>query len=302
MKKLLVLFLLAGFAYTVYAYTRPRPVFRPDWTFQAPRPGNGTYLYVVEQGEGNTQREARTQALGRVFQSTANRLGQAISTYEINQAVQAGSDFEVIAQNMKVPINKVCEFSIQNAETNTWTMYVLCQVAKAGNIQPEFETTGECTKHERFDNAMNEWEEEQKSEVKHRNTTAIVASSFIPGMGQMLKGQYGSGTAFLVSEIALFGGGTTCYFLGQEQHRIMKDTGTSYADYQKAKNTKKTLDIAMWTCFGVGIAVHASNMVHAWYVKDKHLPVDWTFAPAIIPTNDLLQPSYAYGAGVQIKF
>ena len=129
-----------------------------------------------------------------------------------------------------------------------------------------------------------------------------MASAFIPGMGQMLKKQGGSGAAFLISEVALFGGGTACYFLGQEQSKIMKSAGTSYDEYVKAKNTKNTLDIAMYCCFGVGAAVHIANMVHAWFVENKNFPGRIAFVPAIIPVNELSCPSYAMGAGVQIKF
>ena len=137
---------------------------------------------------------------------------------------------------------------------------------------------------------------------KKSNTNAIIASAFIPGTGQMLKGHGGKGAAFLVCELALFGGGTACYFMGQEQLKIMKSTNTTYEQYYQARNKKNTIDIAMFTCFGVGAAVHIGNMVHAWYVKDKKLAQNITFAPAIIPTNEYTTPSYAYGAGVQIKF
>lgn len=299
---------LCSLAYSATAQMTRKPIFRPDWVFEAPRPSNGTYVYVVEHGEGNTKREALNQALGRVFQSTANRIGQIISTNEVNKAVQAGTDYEVIARNMKVPINKVCEFPIQDTLTNSWTMYVLCQVAKAGNITPEFEATDECTKHTRFEAAMIKWKSDQaaiaaakQKEVQRSNARAIVASTFIPGMGQMLKKQGGSGAAFLISELILFGGGTACHFLGEEQANIMKTT-KDYSEYKNAKNMKNTLDIAMYTAFGVGAAVHIANMVHAWYVKDKHLSKDITFTPTIIPTNEYSTPSYAVGAGVQFKF
>lgn len=142
----------------------------------------------------------------------------------------------------------------------------------------------------------------EKEYRKRTDTNALVASLFIPGMGQMLKKRGGSGAAFLVSEVALFGGGTACYFLGQEQLKTMKAAGTSYNSYKEAKDMKGTLDIAMYTCFGVGIAVHIANMVHAWYVKDKHLPISIAFVPAVIPTNELSTPSFATGAGIQVTF
>lgn len=311
MKKLIILLALFCGTLALSAQMTRKPTFRPDWTFKAPVPENATYLYVVEHGEGMTKRDALNQAIGRVFQSTANRIGQFVSTDEINRAVQAGTDYEVIARKMKIPVNKVCEFAIQNPEDNSWTMYILCQVAKAGNITPEFETSEECTKHEMFDKAMERWNQQKQdsiknaqNKVKQANTRAIVASAFIPGMGQMFKKQGGSGAAFLLSEVVLFGGGTTCYFLGQNQLKTMQSTGTSYQDYVAAKNSKSTLDIIMYTCYGIGAAVHITNMVHAWCVKDLNQtqPVKMAFMPALIPINEYSNPTYVMGAGVQIKF
>ncbi len=145
-------------------------------------------------------------------------------------------------------------------------------------------------------------EAKEKELQKEASKRAIIASTFIPGMGQMLKKQGGSGTAFLISELALFGGGTACYFLGQNQLKNMKASTTSYEDYKTAKNMKNTLDIAMYACFGVGAAVHIANMVHAWYVKDKNPSIRVAFVPAVIPINEFSNPSYAMGAGVQITF
>jgi hypothetical protein len=309
MKKSILLLLMSALTLSVSAQMMRRPSFRPDWTFQAPMPTNGTYLFVVEQGEGNTKREALNMAIGRVLQSTANRIGVGVSTDEIYRAMATGSDYEVIARNMKIPFNKVCEFAVQDTVKYTWTMYVLCQVAKAGNINVEFDPHVDCTKHEHFKELMAKYqkqEEDRMAAIKKaensRNATALLASTFIPGSGQMLKGHGGTGAAFLIGEIAIFGGGTACHFLGEEQVKIMKATGTTYADYQKAKSAKNTLDIAMWTCFGVGAAVHIGNMVHAWFVSDRHAPTNLTFAPALIQTNEYMTPSYAMGAGMQIKF
>lgn len=309
MKKLFLLTLFGVLTLTAAAQMTHKPVFRPDWVFQAPRPSNATYLYVVEHGEGNTKREAINQAIGRVFQSTANRIGQAISTEEINKAVQAGTDYEVIARNMKVPINKVCEFPVQDTLTNSWTMYILCQVAKAGNIVPEFEATDECTKHTRFDNALKMWREQENNKVlaaknaKRRvNARALTASAFIPGAGQIMKKQGGAGAAFLLSEMALFGGGTAFYFLRKDQAKKINSYGISYAEYKNAVDKKNMYNILMYTCFGAGVAVHVGNMIHAWYAKDKRKSAQLTFAPAIIPVNEYTNPSFAYGAGVQITF
>ncbi len=165
MRKILFFTLLALISTSAMAQQPQKPQFRPDWVYNTPHPGNSTYLYVVEHGEGATKREALNQAIARVFQSTANRIGQFVSTDEINRAVQAGTDYNVIGRNMKVPVHKVCEFPIQN-EDYSWTVYVLCQVAKAGNITPEFEECDLCNAHTIFDKNLKYYNESK--EIKQR--------------------------------------------------------------------------------------------------------------------------------------
>ena len=308
MKKFISLLIVCGLFIPCAAKLTKKPVFRPDWTYQVPSTNSTTYIYVIEKGEGETQREALNQAIGRVFQSTANRIGQFVSTDDIHRAVQSGTDYEVISSKMKIPVNKVCEFPRQNPEDGTWIVYVLCQVAVSGNVRPEFKSFNGCSSHIIYDRQMEKWEQQIQDSIlkveedkRKSNARAIVASSFIPGAGQMLKKQGGKGAAFLLSEVVLFGGGTACYFLAQDQAKIMKAPGTSYDAYKEAKNNKNIWDIAMYSCFGVGAAVHIGNMVHAWCVEDRKKPAAITFAPAIISTNEYSQPSYAMGAGVQIK-
>ena len=142
----------------------------------------------------------------------------------------------------------------------------------------------------------------EEAQRKQSNTRAITASTFIPGMGQMLKGQLGAGSVFLATEVALFGCGTTFYFLSQNQLKTMQASSTTYEEYAQAKKKKGNYDIVMGTCFGIGVALHVANMVHAWCVKDKHLSSNLNFIPAIIPTNEYSRPNYAMGACVQIKF
>jgi len=50
--------------------------------------------------------------------------------------------------------------------------------------------------------------------------------------------------------------------------------------------------------------VHIANMIQAWFAEDKkhNIGKNTVFAPAIIPVNDYSTPTYAFGAGVQIKF
>lgn len=306
--------MLNALALTVSAQMTRKPTFRPDWTFKAPAPENSTYIYVVEHGEGNTKREALNQAIGRVFQSTANRIGQFVSTDEINRAVQAGTDYQVIARNMNVPVNKVCEFAVQDTTDYSWTMYILCQVAKAGNISPQFETSEECTKHQMYDQAMAKWnaqvdsvkkaEEDSRAKEKRKiNGTALAASFFVPGAGQMYKGRAGVGTGILLGELALVGGGVTCYFLGKKQLDVMRGINVEYNDFYSAQKMYNTMRITSYSCYGAAAALYVFNLVNAYMIAPSHRKFpQFTYNAAFIPVNEFSAPMYAMGASVQIKF
>ena len=114
----------------------------PDWIINKPSPTNSTYLYVVESATGQTEMEARNRAIGEVFRTTAMRIGQPIDSEEINRALQRGTEYYVISSQYNVPINKVCEYT--DNKTSPCRVYVLCQVAKAGNIRVEFDDFNAC--------------------------------------------------------------------------------------------------------------------------------------------------------------
>lgn len=163
---ILVIFTVISFAQN-YEFEEPvkpvepvKPEYRPDWMYSIPMAGNNSYLYVVEHGEGSTECEALNHAIARVIQTTANRTGQPISTDVIHQAAQAGVDYEVIGKTMNIPFNKVCEFPIKK-EDNTWTIYVLFQVAVAGNITPYFDVYN-CSANTIFNKNMENYESQLK--------------------------------------------------------------------------------------------------------------------------------------------
>ncbi len=293
----------------VTAQTKRRPPL-PDWVFEKPQRSNSTFYYHREKGVGETEQEARNAAYTQAFMQVALKLGIPLNTEDISEAVAKGTNVRMLSQRFTIPMNVVCYCSRPNEQTGGWNYWILCQIPEIGYADnARFDDFNECfkfEKHEEFQKKEQAKAEQRKREEKrlinNSNARALAASTFIPGMGQMLKKQGGTGAAFLISELAVFGGGTACYFLGQEQSKIMKDISTSYEDYKKAKDKKNIYDITMYTAFGIGAAIHIANMVHAWYVKDKNLPVDVTFAPAVLPVNELSQPSYAYGASVQVKF
>ena len=154
MKKILFLLLLAMSQMVICAQDVPQ------WITKKPRPANDTYLYVVERGVGATEMEARNRAMGLVFRSTIERLSLGIDLSSINNAIANGSNYGDTSEAMNVPVNKVCEFIQQ--EANQYAVYVLCQVARYGNIQVSFTDFTHC--NQSFSNQVaipswcnNEW-------------------------------------------------------------------------------------------------------------------------------------------------
>lgn len=306
----LLALLAAGlFCSDIAAQNKKRPPL-PDWVFEKPQRSNNTYYYHVEKGWGETETEARNAAYTQAFMQVALKLGIPLNTEDISEAIASGTNIKMLSQRFTIPMNVACFISRPNEETGGWNYWLLCQIPEIGYADhARFDDFNECFKHERY----NTWQaglaaaaEKQRQDslrmVRKSNARALAASTFIPGMGQMLKKQGGSGAAFLLSEVIVFGGGAACYYLGKQQTEKMNSFGISYDEYKSAVNMKNKMNIAMYACFGVGATIHIANMVHAWYVKDKNLPVHVAFVPAIIPINELSNPSYAMGAGVQITF
>lgn len=285
------------------AQNKRRPPL-PDWVLEKPQRSNTTFYYHVEKGTGETETEARNAAYTQAFMQVALKLGIPLNTEDISEAVANGTNVKLLSQRFTIPMNVVCYCSRKDEAMGGWNYWILCQVPEIGHADNvRFDDFNDCYKHDKYIEFQERKEAEAEKRrqdslqiVKSNNARAIAASSFIPGMGQMLKGQYGAGAGFLIGELALFGSGTACYFLADKQNNLMAQRGISYDEYNNAKNLKKTYNIAMYCCFGAGAALHIVNMCHAYMCFDKKLAKRLSaFEPAIIPTNEYSNTNFAVG-------
>lgn len=222
----------------------------PSWMNELPKAGNNTYIYLREMGEGASYTAALNQAMARVMQSTANRIGQPFDSKEINMALQNGTNYEVLSSQYNIPINKVDEYDVR-LKDGSHRVYVLCQVASAGNVRPHWESL--------------------KREGENNNWTAFAKSAVIPGLGQMGKGYYGEGIVMLAGEVALVGTGLGSYFMAKNDLDIMRDFSTTYSDFAAARkeyNTLRTTSRIVWTAAGV---LYAYNLVRALTMQPKSM-------------------------------
>ncbi|MCQ2330304.1 MAG: hypothetical protein MJZ93_07105 [Paludibacteraceae bacterium] len=160
-KTITLLFLLA----CCMASAQKGPKIVPNWVLKTPIPGNDTYYYIMQRANGSSEREARNQAIAQAFAQADYYGGTAVNSESINEAIQEGKSFDVISRLFSIPLNIVCEFHRDN-EDGTVDYYILCQIAKSGNIKPQFEPFNECSEFDISIQRMEEYREKHAAEFK----------------------------------------------------------------------------------------------------------------------------------------
>ncbi len=241
----------------------------PPWMNELPRPGNSTYMYVREAGEGATLTEAHNQALLRVMQSTANRIGRPFDAQAVDKALAGGSDYQTLSSQYNIPINKVDQYD-ERLRDGTYRVWLLCQVAVSGNIQPQ-------------------WEELRRyGEVS--NWTSLVKSAVVPGLGQMGKGYYAEGWLTLTGELLFVGGGAYSYYTAQQQLEVMRNATTPYADWHAAQNKYNTFRTASYIAWGSAAVLYLFNLYRAYSMQPRRT-TGLALALSVMPTERGFTPS-----------
>ena len=277
MKKTIILMFMCASVFCAMAQNTDRP----GWTANTPKAGNNTYLYVVERASGTSENEARNNALAQVYRTTMMRIGAVVSWDEINKSLQSGEDWGTVSMKYNIPVNKVCEY-IEQVQ-NGYMVIVLCQVAKSGNVYPEWDEFSGC------------------NDVKtYNNGTALLKSALLPGLGQMGKNRVGSGVSTLLGEVVLVGGGVGSYYMANRMLATMQNYQTSLTTFKTAKkyyNMWRTANIAAYSAAG---ALYVWNLYRAYSIKPKYKKdkSSLTFHPALLPVEDELSA----GFGITLNF
>lgn len=240
---------------------------RPGWLYNLPKPGNTTYLYVVERGGGVTVTDAANNALLKVLRTTMMRIGAPVSWEEVNKAIQHGDDWATLSEVYDIPINKVCEF-VERKTDRGYIVAVLCQVAKSGNVYPEFDYFADCT-----------------GTKVYNNGAALLKSAFIPGWGQMSKRHYGSGVFTLLGEVAFVGGAIGTYFMAQQQLSIMRSYNVNFNNFMRAESRYQTYRYANIACLSAAGALYAFNLIRAYTMSPKYIERRLSFAPTLMQSE-----------------
>ena len=142
MKRIVVILaLIMGWALASNAQT-------PYWVRRLPVPKSGNFYYRVTIAEGRNYKDAYAEAFAMaVYESYSRLSGIAVSIGSDEQSIKDGV-VEAISTieegQMRLPINKVCEYEERVVTSNKVRLYVLWQVANNAIDAPQFENFNKC--------------------------------------------------------------------------------------------------------------------------------------------------------------
>lgn len=114
----------------------------PSWLKQAPLSANPTYSYKVTIGEAKTYDEAYSKALARAILETSWKISGV--TVKVNDDMghiekDITHSLETISKEVRLHLNKVCEYTERPAGSMRIKLYILWQVPNDGYVTPQFE-------------------------------------------------------------------------------------------------------------------------------------------------------------------
>lgn len=120
----------------------------PYWVKRLPIPKSGNFYYRVTIAEGRNYKDAYAEAFAMaVYESYSKLSGIAVTIGSDQQSIKEGV-VEAISSadegQMRLPINKVCEYEERLVTSNKIRLFVLWQVANNALDDPQFENFNKC--------------------------------------------------------------------------------------------------------------------------------------------------------------
>ncbi len=120
----------------------------PYWVKHVPSAKNGNFYYRVTVAEGNDYLDAYSQAFAMaVYESYSKLRGIAVDINSSQQSIKESVAEAVSSpqcEQMRLPINKVCDYSERALTSGKLRLYVLWQVANSALEDPKFEDFNKC--------------------------------------------------------------------------------------------------------------------------------------------------------------
>lgn len=147
MKKIMLITVLTlmGWAFNCNAQSLyPQP---PYWVKNTPIPQSGNFYYRVTIAEGKNYRDVYAESFAKaIYESYSKLVGISVNIND-NESTIKDDVLQSISSNsgqMRLPINKVCEYREDLITSNGIRLYVLWQVANSALVDPQFEFFNKC--------------------------------------------------------------------------------------------------------------------------------------------------------------
>lgn len=142
MKKIIILLLISSWVFKLCAQDESLPY----WVSQMPTPEKGNFYYRVTHAEERTYEKAYAKAFATAILESSWKLGVEFNTNESLSEIEQDitDNINVTSSHKKIPINKVCEYVEYPKTSSLIRVYILWQVAKQANKDPEFEDFYKC--------------------------------------------------------------------------------------------------------------------------------------------------------------
>ena len=141
------------------------------------------------------------------------------------------------------------------------------------------------------------------SQVKRSANGTALAYSIIPGLGLIQKGRTGEGVGYLISDIALIGGGIGLNVYGSQQKKKMNDINSTIEQYRKAKSNYDSAKTGSYICYGAAIGVYILNLVRSYVASPKpNAPLKWSITAESMPSSIGRDPNPAFNISLCYTF
>lgn len=125
---------------------RAEQVGMPCWVYTLPKSAGKKYYYRVTSAEAGTYAQAYSRAFAMAILESSWKLGVAVNKGDDIEVIEGdiARNLDIKSVNVKLPLNKACEYVERVATSNKIRIYILWQVGRYGNVDPEFEDFTDC--------------------------------------------------------------------------------------------------------------------------------------------------------------